>query len=52
MGVQTILMIGVVLVLIGAMPALSTGRSWGYLSRGVLGLVMVVLVVVFSIGRQ
>jgi hypothetical protein len=52
MGLQAILMIGVVLVLTGAIPALSTGRSWGYVPRGVLGLVMVVLVLVFSIGRQ
>jgi hypothetical protein len=42
MSVTTILLIILVLVLIGALPAWPHSRSWGYGPSGGLGLVVVI----------
>jgi hypothetical protein len=47
----TILVVIVVLMLLGALPAWPHSRSWGYGPSGGLGLVALVLVVLLLTGR-
>ncbi len=51
MGLGTILLIILVLVLLGALPAWPYSRGWGYGPSGVLGLVVVVLLILVLMGR-
>ncbi|MDR7299008.1 MULTISPECIES: DUF3309 family protein [Roseateles] len=51
MSVGTILLILVVLLLIGVIPAWPHSRGWGYGPSGGLGLVLVILVVLLLMGR-
>lgn len=51
MPLTTILLIVLILVLIGAIPAWPHSRSWGYYPSGTLGLVVVVLVILMLMGR-
>jgi hypothetical protein len=51
MGISTILLIIVILLLIGAVPAWPHSRSWGYGPSGVLGLIVVVLLILLLMGR-
>ena len=46
-----ILIIVLVLLLLGAVPAWPHSRSWGYGPSGILGLVLVVIVVLLLMGR-
>jgi hypothetical protein len=48
---STILLIVLVLLLLGALPAWPYSRSWGYYPSGGLGLVVVVLLVLLLAGR-
>ncbi len=48
---STILLVLLVLLLIGALPAWPYSRSWGYYPSGGLGLVVVVLLVLLLAGR-
>ena len=45
MSLGTILLIVIILLLIGAIPAWPHSRGWGYAPSGVLGLVLVVIVI-------
>ena len=47
----TILLIVLVLLLLGALPAWPHSRSWGYGPSGVLGLVLLVVIVLLVTGR-
>ncbi|MGO4813424.1 DUF3309 family protein [Cupriavidus sp. 2MCAB6] len=47
----TILLILLILVLIGAMPAWPHSRSWGYAPSGLLGLVLLIVIVLLVMGR-
>jgi hypothetical protein len=51
MPITTILIIILILVLIGAVPAWPHSRSWGYGPSGVVGVVLVVLLVLLLMGR-
>jgi len=51
MSLGTILLIIVVLLLIGAIPTWPHSRSWGYAPSGVLGLVLIILLILFLLGR-
>ena len=51
MSLGTILLIIVVLMLIGAFPAWPHSRSWGYGPTGGLGLVLIILLILFLLGR-
>ena len=51
MSLGTILLIVLVLILVGAIPAWPHSRSWGYGPSGVLGLVVLVLLVLVLMGR-
>jgi hypothetical protein len=48
---STILLIILVLLLLGALPAWPYSRGWGYYPSGGLGLVVVVLLVLLLAGR-
>jgi hypothetical protein len=47
----TILLVIVVLMLLGAIPAWPHSRAWGYGPSGGLGLVLVILVILMLSGR-
>ena len=47
----TILLVVVVLMLLGAIPAWPHSRGWGYYPSGGFGLVLLVLVVLMLSGR-
>lgn len=51
MTLGTILLIVVVLLLIGAIPSWPHSKSWGYGPSGILGLILVVLIILFLMGR-
>jgi hypothetical protein len=51
MTLGTILLIVLILVLIGAIPAWPYSRGWGYGPSGIVGVVVVVLVVLLLMGR-
>ncbi|ESZ66567.1 DUF3309 domain-containing protein [Mesorhizobium sp. C120A] len=51
MTVSTILIIVLVLILIGAVPAWPHSRSWGYGPSGIVGAVLVVLLILVLMGR-
>ena len=51
MGLGTILLIVLVLMVIGVIPAWPHSRSWGYAPSGVLGLVVVILLILLLMGR-
>jgi hypothetical protein len=51
MSLGTILLIVLILLLIGALPAWPHSRSWGYGPTGGLGVVVLVLVVLLLMGR-
>jgi len=48
---STILLILLVLLLVGALPAWPYSRGWGYYPSGGLGVVVVVLLVLLLAGR-
>lgn len=47
----TILLVVVVLMLLGALPAWPHSRGWGYYPSGGLGLVLLILVILMLSGR-
>lgn len=51
MSLGTILLIVLILLLIGAIPAWPHSRDWGYYPSGGLGLVVVVVIVLVLMGR-
>jgi hypothetical protein len=51
MALSTILLIVLVLLLIGAVPAWPHSRSWGYGPSGVLGLLLIVILILALTGR-
>ncbi|MEI9424744.1 DUF3309 family protein [Mesorhizobium sp. Cs1299R1N1] len=51
MPISTILIIVLILVLIGAVPAWPHSRSWGYGPSGIVGVVLVVILVLVLMGR-
>ncbi|MGC1816406.1 MAG: DUF3309 family protein [Casimicrobiaceae bacterium] len=51
MSLGTILLIVVILILIGVLPAWPHARSWGYAPTGIVGLVLLIVIVLFVLGR-
>ena len=51
MSIGTILLIVLVLVLVGAIPAWPYSRSWGYGPSGIVGLIVIVLLILLFTGR-
>jgi len=51
MSLGTILLIVLVLLVIGTIPSWPHSRSWGYAPSGLLGVVLVVVLILFLMGR-
>lgn len=51
MSLGTILIIVLVLMLIGVIPAWPHSRSWGYGPSGGLGVILIIVVVLLLMGR-
>ena len=51
MSIGTILLIVLVLILVGAIPAWPHSRSWGYGPSGIVGLIVVVLLILLVLGK-
>lgn len=51
MSLGTILLILLIVLLVGAIPAWPHSRSWGYAPSGLLGVVLVILIVLLLLGR-
>jgi len=47
----TILIIVLVLMLLGALPAWPHSRQWGYYPSGGIGFILVILVILLLLGR-
>ncbi len=47
----TVLIIVLLLMLIGAVPAWPHSRNWGYYPSGGLGLILIILVILLLLGR-
>lgn len=50
MSLGLILLIIVILLLVGAIPAWPHSRNWGYGPSGGLGLVLIILLILFLLG--
>ena len=48
---RTILLILVIILLIGALPAWPYSAAWGYYPSGGLGLVLLILIILAVMGR-
>jgi hypothetical protein len=48
---STILLIILILLLLGALPAWPHSRGWGYYPSGGLGLVVIILIILLLMGR-
>lgn len=51
MGIGTILLVVLILMLVGAIPAWSHSRSWGYGPSGGIGLVLLIVVILLLLGK-
>ena len=51
MSIGAILLIVLILILLGAFPTWPHSRNWGYGPSGILGVVVVILVVMLTLGR-
>jgi Protein of unknown function (DUF3309) len=47
----TLLIIVLVLLVIGALPTWPYSSGWGYFPSGIIGLIVVVLLILFLMGR-
>ena len=51
MSLGTIILIVVVLMLVGVLPTWPHSSNWGYAPSGVLGTVLIVLLILFLLGK-
>lgn len=51
MSLGTILIIILILILLGAVPAWPHSRAWGYGPSGILGVALVIVLVLVLMGR-
>lgn len=51
MTIGTILLIILILALVGVIPAWPHSRSWGYGPSGGIGLIVLILVILFVLGK-
>jgi hypothetical protein len=51
MSLGTILLIVLILILIGVIPVWPHARSWGYAPSGIVGVILIILIVLFLMGR-
>lgn len=51
MSLGTLLLIVLVLVVVGVIPVWPHSRGWGYAPGGIVGVLLLILVVLFLMGR-
>jgi len=51
MTLGTILLIILILLLLGAIPAWPHSRGWGYGPSGILGVVVIIIIILLIMGR-
>jgi uncharacterized protein DUF3309 len=51
MSLGTILLVVLVLILLGVLPTWPHARSWGYAPTGVVGVVLLIVLALFLMGR-
>jgi len=51
MSISTIILILLIILLIGALPAWPYSSGWGYYPSGGLGLVVLILVILLLLGK-
>ena len=51
MSLGTILLVILILMLVGVLPAWPHAQSWGYGPSGIVGVVLVIVLVLFLMGR-
>ena len=51
MSLGTVLLIVLVLILIGVVPAWPHASSWGYGPSGIVGVILVIVLILFLMGR-
>jgi len=51
MSLGTILIIVLILVLVGVLPTWPHSREWGYAPSGIAGTIVLILIVLFLLGR-
>jgi hypothetical protein len=51
MSLGTILLIIVILALVGVLPIWPHASSWGYGPSGIVGVVLLIVIVLFVLGR-
>ena len=51
MPITTVIIVVLILILIGSVPAWPHSRSWGYGPSGIIGVVLVVLLILLLLGR-
>ncbi|MDO9520237.1 MAG: DUF3309 family protein [Pseudohongiella sp.] len=52
MGIGTIVLIVLILILVGAVPAWPHSRNWGYAPSGVIGVILLILLIMILTGRM
>jgi hypothetical protein len=51
MSLSLIVLVVLVLLLVGAIPAWPHSRSWGYAPSGALGLALTIVIILLLLGR-
>lgn len=51
MTLGTILLIVLILLVLGAVPAWPYSRGWGYFPSGILGVILAVVIILLILGR-
>jgi hypothetical protein len=51
MSLGTVLLVVLILLLIGVIPRWPHSRAWGYGPSGVLGVILIIVLVLFVMGR-
>lgn len=51
MSLTTLLLIILILILIGGLPAWPYSRGWGYGPSGIIGAILVILLIFLLLGR-
>jgi hypothetical protein len=51
MPIGAILIIILILILIGVIPVWPHAKSWGYTPGGIVGLILVILVILWLLGK-
>jgi len=50
-SISTILIVILILLLLGALPTWPHSRNWGYFPSGGLGLIVLILIILWLMGR-